>query len=343
MARVLEIEDLQTHIRQRRSVVHAVDGISLSIDEGETVGIVGESGSGKSMTGLSIMKLLPVGGAIVSGSIRLAGRDLVTATERQMRSIRGNDIAMVFQDPMTSLNPTMTVGQQIVEAVRIHRGGSTQQARARAAEVLGLVGMPKPAERLDDYPHQLSGGLRQRVMIAMALSCDPKVLIADEPTTALDVTIQAQILTLLDDLRSRLGMALLLITHDMGVIAGRADRVLVMYAGKIVESATTTELFANMHHPYTEALLASIPRLDQDPSTPLYSIPGLPPDLANPPKGCRFEPRCRYATQECREQEPPLAGPDPHHPYACFHPVQHAGNAHGGPPSASRVLEEDGS
>jgi len=318
---LLEIEDLRTYIRLRNAEVRAVDGVTLSVEPGETVGLVGESGCGKTMTGMSIMRLLPTGGYIKSGAIRLDGRDLATLSDSAMRKVRGNEIGMVFQDPMTSLNPTMTIGNQIAESVRLHRNASKAEAMARAEEVLGLVGMPRPSERLAYYPHQLSGGLRQRVMIAMALACEPKLLIADEPTTALDVTIQAQILSLLDELKARLGMAMLLITHDMGVIAGRADRVMVMYAGKIVEGSTTERLFADMRHPYTEALLASIPQLDQDTTQRLYSIPGLPPDLTNPPSGCRFEPRCRYATEECRASEPPLGGPDLAHPYACFHPV----------------------
>ena len=227
---------------------------------------------------------------------------------------------MVFQDPMTSLNPTMMIGKQIAEVVTTHRDVSKSAALDRAAEVLGLVGLPRPKERLRDYPHQLSGGLRQRVMIAMALACDPKLLIADEPTTALDVTIQAQILTLLDKIKSELGMGIILITHDMGVIAGRADRVLVMYAGRKIETAETVELFKNVRHPYTEALLASIPQLDQDQSQELYSIPGLPPDLRRPPLACRFAPRCVFATEQCRSHDPPLGGDDPNHPYACFHP-----------------------
>ncbi|MGA2872086.1 MAG: ABC transporter ATP-binding protein [Candidatus Dormibacteria bacterium] len=321
MAPLIEINDLRTYIRQRRTEVRAVDGVSLSIEQGETLGLVGESGCGKTMTGMSIIQLLPSGGYIASGSIKLAGKELVGMPEDQMRHIRGNDVAVIFQDPMTSLNPTMQVGSQIAEAVRIHRHASKTEALQRAEEVLGLVGMPRPKERLKDYPHQLSGGLRQRVMIAMALSCEPKLLIADEPTTALDVTIQLQILELLYELKQRLKMAVLLITHDMGVIAGRADRVMVMYAGKIVESAQTVELFDHTRHPYTEALLASIPRMDQREDTALYTIPGLPPDLANPPAWCRFQPRCRYATAVCGEQEPELKGDSPEHEFACFNPV----------------------
>jgi oligopeptide/dipeptide ABC transporter ATP-binding protein len=273
------------------------------------------------MTGMSVMHLLPPGGYIAGGSIKLADRELVGLPDREMRKVRGNEVAVIFQDPMTSLNPTMNLGDQIAEGVRIHRNVSKRAGLERAAEVLNLVGMPNPKERLRDYPHQLSGGLRQRVMIAMALSCEPKLLIADEPTTALDVTIQLQILELLYSLKQRLRMAVLLITHDMGVIAGRADRVNVMYAGKIVEAAPTGELFKSMRHPYTEALLASIPRMDQLTDAPLYSIPGLPPDLAHPPTWCRFQPRCQYATSVCREKEPALEGDTPEHQYACFHPV----------------------
>jgi len=318
---VLEIEGLRTHIRLTRTTVRAVDGVSLHIAPGETLGLVGESGCGKSITGMSIMKLLPSGGNIVAGSIKLNGRDVVPLPEKEMRDIRGNEVAVIFQDPMTSLNPTMTIGDQIGEVLHIHRETSDDENRERCAEVLGLVGMPRPKERLNDYPHQLSGGLRQRVMIAMALVCDPKLLIADEPTTALDVTIQAQILDLLDDLRRRLHMAVLLITHDMGVIAGRADRVAVMYAGKIVEQAETRTLFKGMRHRYTEALVEAIPRLDQDAATGLYSIPGLPPDLTAPPPACRFAARCRYDTAICHTEEPILIEHEPGHLYACHHPA----------------------
>ena len=321
---VLEVQDLRTDIQLRTRVVKAVDGVSFNIDAGETLGLVGESGCGKSMTASSIMRLLPSGGHIVGGSVRLGGKDLTAMSDDQIRSVRGNQMGMVFQDPLTSLNPTMNIGRQIAESVILHKGVSKEQGLARAAEVLGLVGMPNPVERLRDYPHQLSGGLRQRVMIAMALACEPKLLIADEPTTALDVTIQAQILALLDDLKKRLGMAILLITHDMGVIAGHADRTMVMYAGQIVEASTTDRLFEDVHHPYTEALLASIPQLDQDKTQRLYAIPGLPPDLSRPMKACRFAPRCRYATEVCRAEAPPLSGDDKGHPYACFHPVDRA-------------------
>src|SRR5450631_1062901 len=321
MVPVLQISDLSTHIQLARSVVQAVGGISLTIEPGETLGLVGESGCGKSMTGLSIMGLLPPGGAIVGGSIKLDGRELVGLPERDLRKIRGNDIAMIFQDPLTSLDPTKTIGYQVGEPVRLHRNASKAEALDRAVEVLNLVGLPRPKERLKDYPHQLSGGLRQRVMIAMALACEPKLLIADEPTTALDVTIQAQILNLLKDLKERLGMAMLLITHDMGVIAGHADRVNVMYAGRVVETAEAAALFEEMHHPYTQALLASIPRLTQDSEEALHAIPGLPPDLAHPPQGCRFAARCTRATDQCRQAEPPLDGKTAVHLFSCWHPV----------------------
>jgi peptide/nickel transport system ATP-binding protein len=322
VANLLEVEGLRTHIKMRHSTIEAVDGVSLTIRQGETVGLVGESGCGKSITGLSIMRLLPPGGRIVGGSIKLAGQEITAMTEPEIGRLRGNDVAMIFQDPMTSLDPTMTIGDQIAEPVRTHRGASKKAALERAAEVLDLVGMPRPRERLKAFPHQLSGGLRQRVMIAMALACEPKLIIADEPTTALDVTIQAQILALLDDLKERLGMGMLLITHDMGVIAGRASRVMVMYAGRIVETTDAQVLFRDMRHPYTEALLESIPDVMTSRKEVLYSIPGLPPDLSNAPAGCRFSPRCRYAQDRCRAEDPQLEG-DPVHRYACFFPVQH--------------------
>jgi peptide/nickel transport system ATP-binding protein len=324
---VLEVNDLRTEFRMKHSTVVAVDGITFSVDQGECVGIVGESGCGKSTTGLSIMRLLPNNGHVTAGSVSLLGRDLANLDERAMRQVRGNEVALIPQDPLTSLNPTMTIGKQISEGYRLHRDATKAQARERALEVLTMVEMPRPAERLDQYPHELSGGLRQRVMIAMALVCQPKVLIADEPTTALDVTIQAQILDLIDDLREKLRMGVVLITHDMGVIAGRTDRVVVMYAGKIAEEATTRVLFEKMRHPYSEALLASVPKIDQDPDEVLLSIPGLPPDLSQTITNCRFSPRCQYATEECREQEPPLVdvstSGDASHRYACFHPVDH--------------------
>jgi peptide/nickel transport system ATP-binding protein len=317
----LEVSDLTTHIQLSRSVVQAVGNVDLSIGTGETLGLVGESGCGKSMLGLSVLGLLPPGGHIIGGSIKVEGRELVGLSEAELRRIRGNSVAMIFQDSLSSLNPTKTIGEQVAEPVRLHRKVSRKEALERALDVLEMVGLPQPKERLKDYPHQLSGGLRQRVMIAIALSCEPRVLLADEPTTALDVTIQSQILALLDDLKERLGMATLLVTHDMGVVAGRASRINVMYAGRIVETASAGRLFSGMRHPYTQGLLGSIPRLDQDNREALVSIPGLPPDLTNPPMGCRFAPRCPRATAQCRAEEPPLTGDDPEHRFACWHPV----------------------
>jgi peptide/nickel transport system ATP-binding protein len=321
MIPTLEIEGLRTYIKLSEGTVRAVDGVSLHVEPGESLGLVGESGSGKTMTALSVMGLLPVGGFVASGSIHLAGRQISGLPEREMRKIRGNEIGMIFQDPLASLNPTMPVGKQIAEAVLLHRPVSRQEAMERVAEVLGLVGLPRPKERLGEYPHQFSGGMRQRVMIAMALACEPKLLIADEPTTALDVTIQKQILELIDDLRKRLQMSVILVTHDLGVIAGRADRVEVMYAGKIAETTDTSTLFANPRHPYTEALFHALPDKAAETRERLYSIPGTPPDLMNLVEGCRFAPRCRYATDQCRAEEPPLAGETPQHHYACFFPV----------------------
>jgi len=332
MTTLVEIEDLRTEIRLRRSVVRAVDGVSLSVAAGECLGIVGESGSGKTMTALSIMRLLPAGGAITGGRIRVAGTDVTALTDDAMRQVRGNAVGMVFQDPLTSLNPTMTIGDQIAESVLLHRGASRAAAMARAVEVLGLVGMPRPAERVGNYPHQLSGGMRQRVMIAMALACEPKLLIADEPTTALDVTIQKQILELIDSLRVKLGMAVILVTHDLGVIAGRADRVAVMYAGRIVETTTTEELFANPRHPYSEALFSALPEKAASETagvTRLYNIPGQPPDLTAPPPGCKFAPRCRYTQSKCEELEPSLTNGGDSHEFRCFFPVGTAGGAPG--------------
>ncbi|ACU77141.1 oligopeptide/dipeptide ABC transporter, ATPase subunit [Catenulispora acidiphila DSM 44928] len=318
---LLEVQNLHTQIKLKRSVVQAVDGISFTVEAGETIGIVGESGSGKTMTAMSIMRLLPNGGSSPDGSIFLDGRDLLQLDEDQMAKVRGNDVGMIFQDPMTSLNPTMTIGKQIAESVRIHRGASKAEGHDRAIEVLSLVGMPSPAQRARDYPHQLSGGMRQRAMIAIALANEPKLLIADEPTTALDVTVQKQILELIDGLRERLGMAVILVTHDLGVIAGRADRVNVMYAGRIVETTTTERLYSNPRHPYTEALFDSLPERGADSGTRLYSIPGMPPDLTRPPAACRFAARCRYAQDDCRAQDPPSRVDEVGHEFACFHPV----------------------
>src|SRR6516162_4018052 len=310
MAHLLELDGLRTEIRLRRAVVHALDGVSLTVDPGECLGIVGESGCGKTMTALSIMRLLPPGGHIVGGKVLLDGREISSLSDNDMRHVRGNEIGMIFQDPMTSLNPTMTVGDQIAETVVLHRGANAAQAKERAIEVLGLVGMPRPAERVSNYPHQLSGGMRQRVMIAMALACEPKLLIADEPTTALDVTIQKQILELIDSLRKRLSMAVILVTHDLGVIAGRADRVAVIYAGRVVETTETEALFDNPRHPYTEALFQALPEKSAESRERLYSIPGAPPDLTRPPAGCRFAPRCRQVSARCLEAAPALVEVD---------------------------------
>ena len=318
---LLEVKDLRTEIRLKRSTVHAIDGVSFSVDVGQTLGIVGESGCGKTMTAMSIMQLLPNGGSVVGGEVLLDDRNLLELTEAGMAKVRGNDIGMIFQDPMTSLNPTMTVGRQISESVRIHRGASKKEAHERAVEVLSLVGMPSPERRALDYPHQLSGGMRQRAMIAMALANEPKLLIADEPTTALDVTVQKQILELIDELKQRLGMAVILVTHDLGVIAGKADKVAVMYAGRIAELTDTETLYRNPRHPYTEALFRSLPERGAESGAKLYSIPGLPPDLTRPPTGCRFAARCAYAQDHCRAEDPQLSGETSKHEYACFFPV----------------------
>ncbi len=322
MAPLLDITNLRTEIKLRQGVVHAVDGVSFEVEPGQTLGIVGESGCGKTMTALSIMNLLPTGGSIVGdSSIKLNGQELSTLSEEHMRSIRGNEIGMIFQDPLTSLNPTMSIGKQIAEVVSLHRDVTKEQALDRAAEVLDLVGIPRVRERIKEYPHQFSGGMRQRVMIAMALACEPKLLIADEPTTALDVTIQKQILELIDDLRQRLGMAVILVTHDLGVIAGRADRVALKYAGKIDEITDTETLFTRPRHPYTEALFQALPDKAAEAGERLYSIPGIPPDLVNPPTGCRFAARCRYVQDKCRQEEPRLTGEVAGHEFRCFFPV----------------------
>lgn len=318
---VLSVSNLCVEIETPRGTVHPVDKVSLRVRSGETLGIVGESGSGKTMTGMSIIKLLPPTGSIVSGSIEFCGTDLAELSHGELRKLRGNDIAMVFQDPMSSLNPTRTVGSQMREAYRLHNpSASKADADKRAIEVLNLVRMPNPGERLRDFPHQLSGGMRQRAMIAMALLCDPKLLIADEPTTALDVSIQSQILDLIDDLKTRLGMSVILVTHDLGVIAQHADRVAVMYAGQIIEEASTDELFTNPRHRYTQALLESMPRLDLDSDESLASIPGVPPQLIDLPPMCRFAERCLFASETCRTSNPPLTAETAGHTFACFHP-----------------------
>jgi oligopeptide/dipeptide ABC transporter ATP-binding protein len=306
---LLEVKNLSTHFPTRAGLVRAVDGVSFFIDPGELLGLVGESGCGKSMTALSIMRLIAPPGKIVGGEIIFDSRNLLTLSNREMRAVRGDDIAMIFQDPMTSLNPVFTVGEQIAEALRLHRGLSRKDARQGAVAAMREVAIPDPELRADDYPHQLSGGMRQRIMIAMALACDPKLLIADEPTTALDVTIQAQILELLDHLRKTRELAVLLITHDLGVVAEVADRVAVMYTGKIVEESPVDELFARPKHPYTEGLLRSVPKLTmKDVAKPerLQTIEGVVPRATALPSGCHFEPRCPYRMPRCREGEIPL-------------------------------------
>jgi len=309
---ILDVKNLQTSFFTEKGEVRAVDGVSFSVEKGKTLCIVGESGCGKSVTSLSIMRLIASPpGKVVGGEILFHGQNVLELPVKEMRKIRGNEISMIFQEPMTSLNPVFTVGDQICEAIELHRNVSSQQSKERAIEMLRLVGIPAPEKRFYDYPHQLSGGMRQRVMIAMALSCDPQVLIADEPTTALDVTIQAQILDLLRDLQKRLGMAIILITHDLGVVAEMADEVVVMYAGKVVERSDVKTLFASPKHPYTKGLLASVPVLSQDPTGKLKkerltTIPGLVPDLLRLPQGCRFQERCTYADEGCRVQEPDL-------------------------------------
>jgi oligopeptide/dipeptide ABC transporter ATP-binding protein len=321
MADVLAITDLHTEIRRRDATVHAVSGVSLSVAEGECLGLVGESGCGKTMTARSIIRLLPAGGVITSGSVNLDGTDLTQLPEQLMQKMRGSSIGMIFQDPAGALNPTMTVGGQIAESVVVHSGAGKQTALARAVESLRLVRMPDPERVAGQYPHELSGGMRQRAVIAAAIAGQPRLLIADEPTTALDVTIQREILDLLDDLRRDLGMAVILVTHDLGVIGARADKVAVMYAGRIIEQAATSSVFAMPRHPYTEALFQALPELAVEGSRSLYSIPGRPPDLTDVAAGCSFAPRCRYAQDWCTGQQPQLDGDHPGHTYACFFPV----------------------
>jgi peptide/nickel transport system ATP-binding protein len=319
--RLLEIEGLKVHFKTDDGWVRAVDGVSIGVDRGETVCVVGESGCGKTVTAMTVMKLIAMPpGKIVAGSILWQGRDLVPLAAAEMRSVRSKEIGIVFQEPMTSLNPVYTVGDQIGETLRLHEGLSKRAAINRAAEMLRLVNIPSPQRRVHDYPHQFSGGMRQRVMIAMALACGPKLLIADEPTTALDVTIQAQILDLMAEMKERLGMAVMLITHAMGVVAETAQRVVVMYAGKVVEEAPVGELFANPKHPYTQGLIRSIPRIDLAAThkVRLEAIPGTVPSLLNPPTGCRFAARCRHAIAECTAAEPALREVGPGHKAACI-------------------------
>jgi oligopeptide transport system ATP-binding protein len=316
---LLEVRNLSTQFFTQDGIVRAVDDVSFYVMPGETLGVVGESGCGKSMTGLSIMRLIPSPpGKIVEGEIIFNGQDILQMSDNEVRKIRGHEIAMIFQDPMTSLNPVLTINRQISEALQLHLGMNKDQARNRSIELLKMVGIPNADERIDQYPHQFSGGMRQRVMIAMALSCNPKLIIADEPTTALDVTIQAQILDLMRTLQSERDTGVIMITHSMGVVAGMADRVQVMYAGHIVEAASTEEIFGNPRHPYTVGLMKSIPRLDATQKEKLEPIRGLPPDLIDLPDMCPFVPRCNFAREKCEQKRPPLLEVNPGHYSACW-------------------------
>ena len=315
---LLQVKDLRTYFHTEDGIVKAVDGVTFDVYSGETLGIVGESGCGKSVTSLSVMRLLDEKGEIAGGEIIFEGKNVMAIPESQMMKIRGNDMAMIFQEPMTALNPVFTIGFQIMEAILLHQDVNKEQARKMAIDMLRKVGIPEPEKRVDEYPHELSGGMRQRAMIAMALSCNPKLLFADEPTTALDVTIQAQILELMKSLQEQYGMALVMITHDLGVIAEMAQRVVVMYAGKVVEYAEVHTLFKKPRHPYTWGLMNAIPKLDEDREV-LYNIPGVVPDPLDFPDGCRFNTRCPLATDKCRKEEPPLVEVDENHTSACWY------------------------
>jgi oligopeptide transport system ATP-binding protein len=316
--KLLEVDDLRMHFHTRDGVVKAVDGVSYTLERGETLGVVGESGSGKSVHALTMMRLVPMPpGRVEGGDVRFKGQSLITMSDDEIRKVRGNDIAMIFQDPMTSLNPVYRIGRQLAEPLIVHKGMNKKQAWARAVELLRLVGIPHPESRVKDYPHQFSGGMRQRVMIAMALACDPDILIADEPTTALDVTIQAQIIELIQELQKKTNSAVIMITHDLGVVADIADRVLVMYAGRAVEYGTTDEVFYRSLHPYTWGLMDSIPRHDITEKSALCPIKGQPPSLINAPDRCSFAPRCPYARDICRQQSPELRLLDGGHLAAC--------------------------
>ena len=322
---ILEVDDLKISFKTDDGVVRAVRGVSFDVRPGETIGLVGESGSGKSVTNLALMGLIPKPpGNVDGGTAKFKGQDLLTMSDAELQSVRGRKIGMIFQDPMTALNPLMTVEQQMTEITRLHMGYSRSEARDHAAEMLEMVGISSPAKRLRDYPHQFSGGMRQRVMIAMALSCEPELLIADEPTTALDVTIQAQILDLLADLQARKGTSIILITHDLGVVAGVCHRVMVMYAGRVVEKAEVNQLFESPRHPYTIGLLESLPRFDEEKSELLQAIPGQPPDLAHIPPGCAFRPRCPFSIDECQSSDPPLTSVGDERLAACLVDVRTA-------------------
>lgn len=314
---LLDVKNVKTHFFTDKGVVKAVDGVDFKIKKGETLGIVGESGSGKSVTSMSVMQLVEEPGETVEGTIVFKGDDLLKKSVKEMQAIRGNEISMIFQEPMTSLNPVFKIGEQIMEVLMLHQDMNKEQARNKAIEMLRIVGLPRAERVVDDYPHQLSGGMRQRVMIAMALACEPSLLIADEPTTALDVTIQAQILKLMNDLKKELGTAIMLITHDLGVVAQMADHVIVMYCGKVVEDAPVEELFENPHHPYTKGLMKSIPSLEDDKSR-LDSIEGMVPHPLHLPEGCYFEPRCPYAIEKCKTHKPELNEIAPGHKVSCF-------------------------
>ncbi|GJM22289.1 MAG: ABC transporter ATP-binding protein [Planctomycetota bacterium] len=336
---LLEIRGLRTWFDTDEGTVKAVDGVTYTLNAGETLGVVGESGCGKSVTAMSILQLIPTPpGRYVEGEILFRGKNLLDAREDELRSVRGNDIAMIFQEPMTSLNPVFTVGTQIIEVLRLHRKMNAKDARAYAIEMLQRVGIPAPETRIDNYPHEMSGGMKQRVMIAMALACDPAVLIADEPTTALDVTIQAQILDVLRDMQRELGMSILLITHDLGVVAEMSEHVAVMYAGKIVESTSTDKLFAAPRHPYTFGLFQSLPEMHSDRNEKLHEIPGTVPHPLALPSGCRFRTRCFRAQDDCAAAEPPLQEIEPGHLLACFHPLdaqQRSEHGHAARPQAA--------
>jgi peptide/nickel transport system ATP-binding protein len=332
--RLLEVNDIKTHFETDRGLVRSVDGISFTLERGKTLGVVGESGSGKTVLARSVMGLLPRRGLVREGSIRFEGNELIDLSPKEMRDYWGAQMSMIFQDPMTSLNPVMKIGNQITESIHTHLDVTRDFARELAVNLLTSVRVPDPERRMNEYPHQLSGGLRQRVCIAVALAAGPQLLFADEPTTALDVTVQAQVLDLLEDQQRERYMALILVTHDLGVVAGRTDDVIVMYAGQVVEQAPTATLFEHMRMPYTEALLQSIPKISEPSHTRLLSIPGRPPDLVDPPTGCRFADRCSYVQDRCREEQPPLLpGATPEHRYRCWFPV--------GTPEGAAALERN--